>query len=449
MNRLLMIGHSHDFESRLHDLLGSAVHVVRGQSLAFGPAAVLGRLMAADRPHIALLGSSLPLDTAHRLSAGLTRLYPGIVTVADIPSGRTGWCSDQAINAALIPSAEKIRAQAEGAFSSNRRLTGVIERPRPDVGRPDVRPGLVPEAWDNVAPAGVVVVEVEVEVERMLDQETHLPVPLALPESAAFPAAGEGLRSRVIAVVAPKGGLGKTTVATNLAVGLAKHAPMSVVLIDADVQFGDVATALSLNPSHTLPDVVAALAQDNMMVLKTFLVPHSGGFYTVCGADQPDDGDRVTGDELSHLIGRLTELFRYVIIDTAPGLGDHALAALEQATDAVFLCDMSVPSARGLRKELAVLSRIGLLPPTRHVVLNLADRASGLSVRDVESIIGVPVDVAVPRSKYVALSTNRGIPLLQSGARNPGSAALTNLVQRFEPNASLKRGHLHRRVVVA
>jgi len=436
VNRLLVLGHSHDFESRLHDLLGSAIHVVRGRPQAFGPAAVLGKLMAADRPHIALLGSSLPLDKAHDLSAGLTRLFPGIVTVADTPSARTGWCSDQVFHDALLPSAEKVRAQAQGAIASTQRMTGVIERPRPDLGLPDVEPGLEPEACDDVGPALVV-------------QETHPPAPLVPPETATIPAVGEGPRSRVIAVVAPKGGLGKTTVATNLAVGLAKQAPMSVVLIDADVQFGDVATALSLNPSHTLPDVVAALAQDDMMVLKTLLVPHSSGFYTVCGADQPDDGDRVTGDELSHLIGRLAELFRYIIIDTAPGLGDHALAALEQATDAVFLCDMSVPSARGLRKELAVLTRIGLLPPARHVVLNLADRASGLSVRDVESIIGVPVDVAVPRSKHVALSTNRGIPLLQDGARNSGSAALTSLVQRFEPNASMKRGHLHRRVVVA
>jgi pilus assembly protein CpaE len=149
------------------------------------------------------------------------------------------------------------------------------------------------------------------------------------------------------------------------------------------------------------------------------------------------------------LIRQLSELFRYVVIDTAPGLGDHALSAIELATDAVFLCDMSVPSARGLRKEIAVLNRIGLMPQFRHVVLNLADRKSGLSVRDIESITGVPVDVAVPRSNLVALSTNRGIPLLEDGGRNPGSVALSKLVARFEPNAPVKRGHLHRRVVIS
>jgi pilus assembly protein CpaE len=222
-----------------------------------------------------------------------------------------------------------------------------------------------------------------------------------------------------------------------------------VVLVDADVQFGDVATALSLTPAHTLPDAVTDAAKLDTMVLKTYLTPHESGFYTVCGADTPVDGDRVTGEQLSHLIRQLSEVFRFVVIDTAPGLGDHALAALELATDAVIVCDMSVPSARGLRKELAALASIGIIPPTRHVVLNLGDRSSGLSVRDIEATIGVPIDIAIRRSKLVALSTNRGVPVLADGSRDSASKALTALVRRFDPTAARKHGRLHRRVVVA
>jgi MinD-like ATPase involved in chromosome partitioning or flagellar assembly len=259
----------------------------------------------------------------------------------------------------------------------------------------------------------------------------------------------EVIPHQIIAVVAAKGGVGKTTIATNLAVGLARQAPLSVVLVDADVQFGDVAMALSLTPGRFLPDAVTAVAASDAMVLKAYLTPHPDGYYVVCGAESPADGDRVTGEQLGHLIRQLAGIFRFVIIDTAPGLGEHALAALEAATDAVFLCDMSVPGARGLRKELAVLETIGILPPARHVVLNFADRVSGLSVKDVEATIGVPVDVAVPRSSLVTLSTNRGTPLLQNRKKNPASAALTELVRRFDPSASLKRGRLHRRVVVA
>ncbi len=260
---------------------------------------------------------------------------------------------------------------------------------------------------------------------------------------------GTRISHQVIAVVAAKGGVGKTTVATNLAVGLARQAPLSVVLVDADVQFGDVATALSLAPARTLLDAVTAAAAEDAMVLKAYLTPHPDGYYIVCGAASPADGDRVSGEQLGHLISQLTEIFRFVIIDTAPGLGEHALAALEAATDAVFLCDMSVPSARGLRKEIAVLTAVGIMPSARHVVLNFADRMSGLSVRDIEATIGVPVDIAVPRSSAVTLSTNLGVPLLQAGKKNPASAALNQLVLRFHPGAKIKRGRLHRRVVVA
>lgn len=269
------------------------------------------------------------------------------------------------------------------------------------------------------------------------------------PAAQDLPPAGSPPRRRIIAVVAPKGGLGKTTVATNLAVGLARLAPHSVVLIDADVQFGDVAMALSLEPALTLPDVVLGNAVDDLMVLKSSLTAHSSGFYTVCGSEQPDAGDRVTGEQLGHLINQLADVFRYIIIDTAPGLGDHALAALELATDAVFLCDMTVPSARGLRKELGVLGHIGIMPPARHVVLNLADRRSGLSVRDVEATIGVPVDVAVPRSALVTVSTNRGVPVLQEGGRSPVARALNRLVARFDASAPKKTFQLHKRVNIS
>jgi pilus assembly protein CpaE len=177
--------------------------------------------------------------------------------------------------------------------------------------------------------------------------------------------------------------------------------------------------------------MVNGLAPRDTMVLKTFLTPHPSRFYAVCGAESPAEGDRVTGEQFAHLLRQLAGIFRYVIVDTTPGLGEHALTALDQATDAVALCSLGVPNLRALRKELAVLHSIGVVPSAWHVVLNLADKTSGLKLGDAEAIIGVPVDVSIPRSIAVPLSTNRGIPLLQEGSRDPAAKSLGELVRRI------------------
>jgi pilus assembly protein CpaE len=250
---------------------------------------------------------------------------------------------------------------------------------------------------------------------------------------------------RVITVASPKGGVGKTTVATNLAIGLTAVAPQSTVLVDLDVQFGDVASALSLVPEYTLPDTAKGPASEDTMVLKTFLTQHPTGLYAVCGAESPAAGETVTGADVSRLLASLAREFRYVLVDTSPGLSEQTLAALEAATDVVALTSMDVPGVRGLRKELDLLRELGLLPASRQIVLNMADPKGGLGLRDVEKTIGSAVDVVLPRSSAVTASTNQGVPLLQSGSRDPMAKELRKLLGRITTvQAAPARGLLGR-----
>lgn len=267
------------------------------------------------------------------------------------------------------------------------------------------------------------------------------------PSAAESSAGGSG--GRVIAVMSPKGGVGKTTIATNIAVGLGKVAPMGVVIVDLDLQFGDVASGLLLDPEHTITDAVTGAASQDSMVLKTYLALHSANVYALCGPRNPVEMEGITAAHITNLLKQLRHEFQYVVIDTAPGLGEHVLAALEQATDAVWVCGMDVPSIRGLRTGFHILNELGLMPESRHVVLNMADGRSGLTVPDVEATIGVPVDVAIPRSRTLPFSTNKGVPILQDGRRDVAAKGLRQLVDRFQPNWQ-DRTHrkLHRRAVV-
>ncbi|HEX8511255.1 MAG TPA: AAA family ATPase [Propionibacteriaceae bacterium] len=236
---------------------------------------------------------------------------------------------------------------------------------------------------------------------------------------------------RVISVVSPKGGVGKTTVATNLAVGLAKTAPNSTVLVDLDVQFGDVASALDLDPEYCLPDAVQGPASRDTMLLKTFLTLHETGLYVICGAKSPAAADSITGEEVSRLLQMLASEFAYVVVDTAPGLSEHVLAAMDQSSDLIMVTSMDVPGVRGLRKEIDALGSLGMLGSNDHVVLNMADGRGGLTLPQVETTLGVGVDVVLPRSKAALQSVNQGVPLMQSGVRDPMTKQLRGLVTRF------------------
>ncbi|BCT77117.1 hypothetical protein SCMU_29590 [Sinomonas cyclohexanicum] len=268
----------------------------------------------------------------------------------------------------------------------------------------------------------------------------------AVPSAAGAVAEAEGSHGRIIAVMSPKGGVGKTTIATNIAVGLGKIAPMSVVIVDLDLQFGDVASGLMLNPERTVLDAVNG-PMDSLS-LKTYLSAHPTNIYALCAPRNPADADRIAPEQVAELIKHLATEFQYVVIDTSPGLGEHVLATLDQATDVVWVCGMDIPSVRGLKSGLEILNELHMLPEHRHVVLNMADRKAGITMQDVEATLGVPVDVVLPRSRSLPLSTNRGVPALQDGLRDPAVKGLRKLVDRFKPQWDTRdHKQLHRRAV--
>ncbi|MCA0143720.1 AAA family ATPase [Blastococcus sp. LR1] len=298
----------------------------------------------------------------------------------------------------------------------------LVAEPAPDLWQAAMRAGI----RDLVSP-GADVVELRAAVERAGSTASGRRRVLRPVEETSRYA------GRVITIASPKGGVGKTTVSTNLALGLTASAPQSTVLVDLDVQFGDVASALGLVPEYTLPDVVSGPAVEDTMVLKTFLTQHPSGLFTVCGAESPAAGDTVRGEDVTRLLAALAREFRYVVVDTAPGLSEQTLAALDRASDVVMLTSMDVPGVRGLRKELDVLRELCLIPAGRHVVMNFADPKGGLSVRDVETTIGTGVDVVLPRSPKVPASTNQGVPLIATGSRrDPMVKELNRLVTRFQ-----------------
>jgi len=252
----------------------------------------------------------------------------------------------------------------------------------------------------------------------------------------------EAPRGRVITVMAPKGGAGKTTVATNLATQLALAAPGKVAIVDLDLQFGDVASALGLGPQSTVADAARLGNQLDSTALKVFLEPHPSGLYALVGPHFPAEADEVSPETAGHIIDILAGEFDYIVVDTGAGLDEYALAAAERSDDLVLVCVTDVPSVRGLRKALDAMDLLGMTKPLRHLVLNRADDKVGLSPGDVEATIGVPVEASVPTSRSIQISINQGSPLVSSDPRTPAGKALVGLAKSFvkEPPHAAERG---------
>jgi pilus assembly protein CpaE len=348
---------------------------------------LLARIAEAGTPHVVVLGPAVPLERAFVLAGHVDVAAPATSVVVVAPADPDLWMSAMRAGVRDVLAADAGPAEVEAVL-----------------GR---AAGLARARWE-----------------------------------ASQAAVGSRPDHRVIVVASPKGGVGKTTVSTNLAVGLARSGAGSTVIVDLDVQFGDVASALALAPEYSLPDTVHGAASNDPLVLKTFLTRHPSGLHVVAGSESPAAGDAVTAEQVGRLIDTLSREFRYVVVDTAPGLSDHTLMALEKATDLVLMSSMDVPGVRGLRKELDVLGELGLVPAGRHLVLNMADPAGALSMADVEATVGTALDVVLPRTAAVTLSTNTGAPLLETGSRDAVARGLQTLLGRLLPDAAPRRSGL-------
>lgn len=254
-----------------------------------------------------------------------------------------------------------------------------------------------------------------------------------------------GIPGAIVAVTSPKGGVGKTTVASNLAVGLARSAPGRVALVDLDLQFGDVATVLSVEHRHSVADALGKAAARDPFVLGTFLTEHPSGVAVLAAPSSPAAADHLEAARVSHMLRQLAADFDYIVVDTGPGLGEAVLAAVEQSSVLVMVSGLDLPSARGVRTSYDVLRELDIAPQARHLVVNQIAPAGGMAVADAERVIGAPVDIVIPSRRAVALSINRGIAVVDDAPRDPASRALLRLVHRVESDAASRDARADRR----
>jgi pilus assembly protein CpaE len=240
------------------------------------------------------------------------------------------------------------------------------------------------------------------------------------PEAAA-PA---GRNGQVVVVFAAKGGCGKSTVSTNLAVLMAEAGQQQICLLDLDLAFGDVAILLRLSPQRTIVDAVPMASRMDETGVQSMLVKHGSGLSTVLAPVSPGEAEKVSGQLISELLGVLRRMFDVIIVDTPSHLSEHVLAAMDVADRHLLLAAPEVTALKGLRVTLDMLDLLGYPASARSFVLNRADIRAGLSAADIERVIGGRIAVHIPHSQDVSASINKGVPLVMEDAGHPLSQAI-------------------------
>lgn len=216
--------------------------------------------------------------------------------------------------------------------------------------------------------------------------------------------------ARVFTVASASGGCGKTFYSTNLAAYLAKATGGKVLLVDLDLQFGEVAISLHLRPKRTIAELVAE--DDIPAALSEYVVGHNGDFHVLCAPRDPIAGDKVGPRETTAVLEAARAAYDYVVVDTPPSINETVLAAFDQSQSLVLMATMDLPSLKNLRVFLETLKKLNLPADQVSVIVNKAESGTGIDLKEVEPLYPQGFSSVLPYAKQVSWSINMGVPVL-------------------------------------
>jgi pilus assembly protein CpaE len=260
---------------------------------------------------------------------------------------------------------------------------------------------------------------------RERDKQSRM-APVVAPSAAPAPAGGgvaaaDGTQREpgtVVALFSPKGGVGRTTVAVNMAVAAATDLGKKVVLVDGSFQFGDVGVLLNLNPKNkSIADLVPELEQAGAGVesIDTFVINHSAGIRVLLAPPSPEMAELITPSGIRRVLETLRATHDLVVVDCTAFFNDTTLAILDAADIVLTMLSLEITSIKNMRLFLEVAEQLGYEQGKVRLILNRADAALGIRLADVEQSIGRKVDeTIVSDGRSVVYALNRGVPFYLS-----------------------------------
>jgi pilus assembly protein CpaE len=257
--------------------------------------------------------------------------------------------------------------------------------------------------------------------------------------SATGPEDEQSEQGRVITVFSTKGGAGKSVLATNLGVILAQRADGPVALVDADLQFGDIAVMLKLAPQHTIVDAVGSFDRLDVGFLESLLATHQPSGLKVLPAPlEPAFADQIGAEQMNAIIRLLRTFCSYVVVDTPAYFNDVVLGLIEESDDVLLVAGMDIPNIKNVKIGLQTLRLLNTPMNKIHLILNRANSKVKLEVSEVERTLQVKADALIPSDIVVPQSVNKGTPVVIDAPRSSIAKSLEQLADRFAPRADAK-----------
>ena len=249
-------------------------------------------------------------------------------------------------------------------------------------------------------------------------------------------------QGRLICVLGPKGGSGKTLVSANLGVALAE-AGSKVAIVDLDLQFGDVALCLGLGPERTFYDLAQAGGTLDAQKLDAYLMAHPSGVRVLLAPTRPDQASSITVELIRDVYSALRSEYDAVIVDTPPGFTAEVIATIDAATDLVVVGMLDALSLKNTKLGLETLELMGCEPGTIRMVLNRAQSQVGISTAEVSRVLGREPDVLVPSDREIPRAVNEGVPITIARPSSDAAMAFRQLAGHFSANASANGAATH------
>jgi pilus assembly protein CpaE len=259
------------------------------------------------------------------------------------------------------------------------------------------------------------------------------------PAMAVHTAAPAGNLGTVFTVSSATGGCGKTFYATNLAYYLHQYTGKRTVIIDLDLQFGEVSTALRLRPRFTISDLLSREDIDEVDLaahIDDYVVTHDSGVMVLPAPKDPSDADRIHPVDVQRVIEAARKKFDYVIVDTPAALTEIVLAAFDLSNQLYVMATLDLPSVRHMGVFLNTLEKLKISSDNVKLILNKAERDVGLDVDQVTRLFPQGFTSVLPYAKEVTKSVNVGTPVLAFAPQADVSRRMASGMSPLLPEAS-------------